>query len=216
MKGLEDGRRRRLDDDGNAVAELGAASGGFECRRWRNSRAMRHERTSCGCLSETHEPCRLSPVTGGPYQAVAPRSRPVSVGKSTGWDAKFSAGCDLSTCEAAQTSRFCARTAEHLSRRPGIEPALSAGTPSVTRMQQPFTKEQFFDLFAAYNVALWPGPHAPWIASVVVGGLLVSSRRPANRWISALLTAHRALVRADATNASMPAEPITRVPSYTY
>jgi hypothetical protein len=57
-------------------------------------------------------------------------------------------------------------------------------------MQLPFTKEQFFDLFAAYNVALWPGLIALWIASVVVSALLVSSRPPPNRWISALLTAH--------------------------
>ena len=32
VEGLEDGLRRRLDDDGDAVAELGAARGGFECR----------------------------------------------------------------------------------------------------------------------------------------------------------------------------------------
>ena len=35
-------------------------------------------------------------------------------------------------------------------------------------MQPPFTKEQFFDLFAAYNVGLWPALIALWIASVVV------------------------------------------------
>ena len=33
-------------------------------------------------------------------------------------------------------------------------------------MQLPFTKEQFFDLLAAYNVALWPALLALWIASV--------------------------------------------------
>ena len=57
-------------------------------------------------------------------------------------------------------------------------------------MQLPFTKEQFFDLFAAYNEALWPALIALWIASVVVSLLLLSSRRPPDRWISALLAAH--------------------------
>ena len=35
-------------------------------------------------------------------------------------------------------------------------------------MQLPFTKEQFFDLLAAYNVGLWPALLALWIASVLV------------------------------------------------
>ena len=57
-------------------------------------------------------------------------------------------------------------------------------------MQLPFTKEQFFNLFAAYNEALWPALIALWIASVAVSVLLLSSRRPPDRWISALLAAH--------------------------
>jgi hypothetical protein len=57
-------------------------------------------------------------------------------------------------------------------------------------MQLPFTREQFFDLFAAHNAALWPASAALWIASVVVSGLLLSSRHPSDRWISALLAAH--------------------------
>jgi hypothetical protein len=57
-------------------------------------------------------------------------------------------------------------------------------------MQLPFTKEQFFDLFAAYNAALWPALVALWIASVMASALLLSSRRPSDRWISALLAAH--------------------------
>lgn len=32
-------------------------------------------------------------------------------------------------------------------------------------MQLPFTSEQFFDLFVAYNEALWPAVVALWIAS---------------------------------------------------
>ena len=57
-------------------------------------------------------------------------------------------------------------------------------------MQLPFTKEQFFDLLAVYNVGLWPALLALWIASVLVSVLLLSSRRPPDRWISALLAAH--------------------------
>jgi hypothetical protein len=57
-------------------------------------------------------------------------------------------------------------------------------------MQLPFTREQFFDLFVAYNEALWPALIALWIASVVVGVLLLSSRRPSDRWISGLLALH--------------------------
>ena len=57
-------------------------------------------------------------------------------------------------------------------------------------MQLPFTKEQFFDLFGVYNVALWPVLIALWMASVAVSALLLSSRRPPDRWISALLAAH--------------------------
>jgi hypothetical protein len=57
-------------------------------------------------------------------------------------------------------------------------------------MQLPFTSEQFFDLFAAYNAALWPVLLALWITSAIAAVLLVSGRRPSDRWISALLAAH--------------------------
>jgi hypothetical protein len=57
-------------------------------------------------------------------------------------------------------------------------------------MQLPFTKEQFFDQFAAYNVELWPALIALWVASVLACVLLLSSRWPLHRWISALLAAH--------------------------
>jgi hypothetical protein len=57
-------------------------------------------------------------------------------------------------------------------------------------MQLPFTKEQFFDLFAAYNGAVWPAMVALWVASLVTSALLLSSRRPPDRWISALLAVH--------------------------
>jgi Family of unknown function (DUF6064) len=57
-------------------------------------------------------------------------------------------------------------------------------------MQLPFTKEQFFNLFVAYNQALWPAVIALWVASVVVSLLLLASRRPSDRWISGLLALH--------------------------
>ena len=57
-------------------------------------------------------------------------------------------------------------------------------------MQLPFTREQFFDLFAAYNEALWPAALALWTASAVIVALRLSTRRPHDRWISVLLVAH--------------------------
>jgi hypothetical protein len=57
-------------------------------------------------------------------------------------------------------------------------------------MHLPFTKEQFFDLFASYNEALWPAAVALWIASAAIVALRLSARRPHDPWISALLAAH--------------------------
>jgi hypothetical protein len=57
-------------------------------------------------------------------------------------------------------------------------------------VQLPFTKEQFFDLLAAYNEALWPALVALWIATIVASVLLFSCRRAPDRWISGLLAAH--------------------------
>ena len=57
-------------------------------------------------------------------------------------------------------------------------------------MQLPFTTEQFFDLLAAYNEALWPALAVLWMASLIASLLLFSSRRPSDRWISGLLAAH--------------------------
>ena len=57
-------------------------------------------------------------------------------------------------------------------------------------MQLPFTKEQFFDVFAAYNASLWPAWIALWIASVVVSVRLLAGRQPRGHAISALLAAH--------------------------
>ena len=57
-------------------------------------------------------------------------------------------------------------------------------------MQLPFTREQFFDLFVAYNQALWPAAVALWAVSAVIVTLRLSVRRPHDRWICALLVAH--------------------------
>jgi hypothetical protein len=58
-------------------------------------------------------------------------------------------------------------------------------------MQLPFTREQFFDLFAAYNATLWPGVLALWIVSVLVAVLLFTrSRRASYRVVGTLLAVH--------------------------
>lgn len=57
-------------------------------------------------------------------------------------------------------------------------------------MHLPFTKDQFFDLFVSYNEALWPGAVALWMASAAIVVLRLSTHRPHDRWISALLVAH--------------------------
>jgi len=57
-------------------------------------------------------------------------------------------------------------------------------------MPLPFSRFEFFQLFAAYNAAFWPAVAALWLASVLAVLGLLSSRRPPDRWISALLTIH--------------------------
>jgi hypothetical protein len=57
-------------------------------------------------------------------------------------------------------------------------------------MQLPFTREQFFDLFVAYNEALWPAVVALWTASAVIVALRLSTRHPHDRWVSGLLVGH--------------------------
>jgi hypothetical protein len=56
-------------------------------------------------------------------------------------------------------------------------------------MRLPFTREAFFNLFAAYNGALWPAVVALWVASALALWV-VSSRRSHDRWISGLLAVH--------------------------
>src|SRR5215217_423958 len=57
-------------------------------------------------------------------------------------------------------------------------------------MQLPFTREEFFDLLAAYNGELWPAVVALWAASVLAVVRLGCSWRPRDRWISGLLVVH--------------------------
>lgn len=57
-------------------------------------------------------------------------------------------------------------------------------------MQLPFTREEFFDLLAAYNGGLWPAILVLWGASALATVWLGSSRRPRDRWISGLLVVH--------------------------
>jgi hypothetical protein len=57
-------------------------------------------------------------------------------------------------------------------------------------MRLPFTREAFFDLFPAYNGALWPAVVVLWVASALAGVWVVSSRRSHDRWISGLLAVH--------------------------
>jgi hypothetical protein len=56
-------------------------------------------------------------------------------------------------------------------------------------MPLPFTQEAFFDVFAAYNAALWPAWLALWLASVVTA-VFVWQRRLPGRWVSAVLGVH--------------------------
>jgi hypothetical protein len=57
-------------------------------------------------------------------------------------------------------------------------------------MQLPVSREQFFDVFAANNAALWPGLVALWVASALLCTPLLWRRRPSDRAIAALLAVH--------------------------
>jgi Family of unknown function (DUF6064) len=54
----------------------------------------------------------------------------------------------------------------------------------------PFTRDEFFDLFTAYNASLWPAVVVLWVASALACERLMSSRRSPDRWISGLLAVH--------------------------
>ena len=112
------------------------------------------------------------------------------MGKSTEWGAEYFRGCaDLDERDQVNLHLQHAN-GETPPLYPGISCASCAVDSQVAAMSLPFTKEQFFDLFVAYNVGLWPALLALWIVSAVASVLLLSSRPPSNRWISTLLTVH--------------------------
>jgi hypothetical protein len=58
-------------------------------------------------------------------------------------------------------------------------------------MQLPFTREQFFDLFTAFNTTLWPGVLSLWIVSFLVALLLFTRpSRVSDRCVALLLAVH--------------------------
>jgi hypothetical protein len=57
-------------------------------------------------------------------------------------------------------------------------------------VELPFTRDEFLDLFADYNLALWPAVATLWVASVLICAGLLLSRRPLHRWVSGLLVVH--------------------------
>jgi hypothetical protein len=61
---------------------------------------------------------------------------------------------------------------------------------SAQNVRLPFTRDEFFDLFAAYNSALWPAVVGLWVASLLAAVWLLSSPRPRDRWLSGFLAAH--------------------------
>jgi hypothetical protein len=57
-------------------------------------------------------------------------------------------------------------------------------------VQLPFTRTEFFDVFGAYNSALWPAALALWVLSIAVLVFAARARKPPDRALSALLTVH--------------------------
>jgi hypothetical protein len=57
-------------------------------------------------------------------------------------------------------------------------------------MSLPFTRAQFFDVFAAYNTSLWPFALALWLLTVGAVVILVRGNRGAERFFSLLLAIH--------------------------
>jgi hypothetical protein len=57
-------------------------------------------------------------------------------------------------------------------------------------VQLPFTPTEFFDVFHAYNSALWPGALALWFISVALVALAAGMTTPPSRALSALLAGH--------------------------
>ena len=56
-------------------------------------------------------------------------------------------------------------------------------------MSLPFSPDQFFEVFAAYNRALWPAVIALWLYALLGAAVLVRSKR-SGRFIAVMLTVH--------------------------
>jgi hypothetical protein len=54
-------------------------------------------------------------------------------------------------------------------------------------MKIPFTVEQFFDIFGAYNTAIWPAQVAAYILGLIALGLALRENKLSSRIISAIL-----------------------------
>ncbi len=54
----------------------------------------------------------------------------------------------------------------------------------------PFTHDQFLDVFARYNTALWPAAAALWLASIALFVSLLRAGRAASRTVAGLLAFH--------------------------
>ncbi|HOP81477.1 MAG TPA: DUF6064 family protein, partial [Armatimonadota bacterium] len=54
-------------------------------------------------------------------------------------------------------------------------------------MKVPFTIEQFFDVFEAYNTAVWPAQIAAYVLGVIVTFATIRSNKTSSRIISATL-----------------------------
>lgn len=54
-------------------------------------------------------------------------------------------------------------------------------------MRPPFTVEQFFDVFARYNQAMWPAQWVLYALALVMIGLALRGSGRASRWVSGLL-----------------------------
>jgi hypothetical protein len=90
-------------------------------------------------------------------------------GEIAGWVPKFRQ-VNRASPPPLNFSRLRVRVAERRSCGVGTWPAPLWGGRNVRpAMQLPFTKEQFFNLFAAYNEALWPALIALWIMMVAIG-----------------------------------------------
>ena len=54
-------------------------------------------------------------------------------------------------------------------------------------MRTPFTVEQFFDVFASYNVAVWPAPVVAYLLGLLAVVLAFRGKAPSGRLISGVL-----------------------------